>query len=93
MSPITPTPQDVLWNLVVDAVAKQLRDDPRIAAVGKDDVLRGLTNIGKYLHCSHVTVERLIREEGLPARKVGSEWRASRRALSTWCEGDRPWSP
>lgn len=86
---ISPSPEQQALGYLADLVAERLRDDDRVKPVGKDDVLRGLTNIGKYLHCSHVTVERLIREEGLPARKVGSEWRASRRALSTWCEGDR----
>ena len=81
------SPQEALWDAVVEAVAAKLRADPRLLAVGDDDIIRGLTNIGRYLKCSHVTVGRLIREEGLPARQVGSEWRASRRALSTWCAG------
>lgn len=81
------SPEQQALGYLADLVAERLRQDVLVQPIGKDDVVRGLNNIGRHIKCSHVTVERLIREEGLPARRVGNEWRASRRALSAWCEG------
>lgn len=47
-----------------------------------------LVEAAALLRIDSITVERLAREQQLPARQLGSEWRFSRSALLQWLAGD-----
>ncbi|HBE78806.1 MAG TPA: hypothetical protein DDW65_13675 [Firmicutes bacterium] len=53
--------------------------------VGSKDVLT-LEEASQLFQVSTKTFLKLLREEDIPARKVGREWRFSRSALLTWIE-------
>ena len=42
--------------------------------------------VAEYLHVAHSTVLWWIKERGLPAIKLGHQWRVSRRLLDQWLE-------
>jgi excisionase family DNA binding protein len=44
--------------------------------------------VARYLRVSKATVYRLIREEGLPAIKIGNLWRIRRDLLEQWFVGE-----
>lgn len=46
--------------------------------------LLGLKAIYAYLGKSENTVRRLIREQGLPAAKIGGEWQSNERLIREW---------
>lgn len=48
-----------------------------------DDILN-LEQATKFLGVSEKTIIKLLREEHIPARKIGREWRFSREALLQW---------
>ena len=53
-----------------------------------DDILN-LERAVEFLGVSEKTLIKLLREEHIPARKLGREWRFSREALMRWlAEGD-----
>ncbi len=43
-----------------------------------------LTEASAYLRVSESAVLDMVREQGLPARKIGTEWRFLRTALQSW---------
>jgi excisionase family DNA binding protein len=43
-----------------------------------------VAEVARYLRVNQATVYRLIREEGLPAVKVGNQWRVRRDLLEAW---------
>ena len=45
-----------------------------------------LAEAARFLRLPIKTVEKLAIEAGLPGRKIGKEWRFSRRALDRWLE-------
>ena len=47
------------------------------------DVLT-LAEAAAYLRLPEETICRLVKEEGLPGRKIGSEWRFLKAALQDW---------
>jgi excisionase family DNA binding protein len=49
-----------------------------------------LAEAAAYLRLSEVEVLRLVREQRLPARQVGQEWRFLRSAMQTWLS--MPWA-
>jgi excisionase family DNA binding protein len=50
-----------------------------------------LAEAAAYLRLAEPEVERLIHEQGLPARKVGSEWRFLKAAIQHWlATGSQP---
>ncbi|MCL1915683.1 MAG: helix-turn-helix domain-containing protein [Desulfovibrionaceae bacterium] len=51
--------------------------------------LRGLKAIGDYLGVSENTVAKYIRENALPAAKVGGGWEADVESLAGWRVGAR----
>lgn len=54
----------------------------------EDDILK-LEQAIEFLGVSEKTLIKLLREEHIPARKIGREWRFSRKALLQWiAEGD-----
>lgn len=50
----------------------------------KPGALFGLKAIGSYLGKSDKTVRKLIRTEGLPARKIGGEWASDKAWINEW---------
>ncbi|MEM5768679.1 MAG: helix-turn-helix domain-containing protein, partial [Bacillota bacterium] len=53
-----------------------------------DDILN-LEQAVEFLGVSEKTLIKLLREEHIPARKIGREWRFSREALMRWlADGD-----
>jgi len=46
--------------------------------------LRGLKAIGDYLGVSENTVAKYIREDALPANKVGGGWEADVSSIDVW---------
>lgn len=49
-----------------------------------DDDLMNLNQVIEFLGVSEKTLIKLLREEHIPARKIGREWRFSREALIGW---------
>lgn len=50
----------------------------------EDDVILTLEEVSEIFKVSTKTVLKMLREEDLPARKIGREWRFSRNALFQW---------
>ena len=48
-----------------------------------------LEQLAQFLQTDEETVRTLAEAGELPGRKVGEEWRFSRRAVLAWLEGDR----
>lgn len=54
-----------------------------------DDAILNLEQAAEVLGVSEKTLIKLLREEQVPARKIGREWRFSREALTHWlAQGD-----
>lgn len=54
-----------------------------------DNAILNLEQAGEFLGISVKTMIKLLREENIPARKIGREWRFSKTALTAWLsEGD-----
>ncbi len=54
-----------------------------------DDSILNVNGAMEFLGVSEKTLIKLLREEHLPARKIGREWRFSKQALTKWlAEGD-----
>jgi excisionase family DNA binding protein len=53
------------------------------------DVLT-LEDAADYLKVDYGTVRRLIKEQGLPGRKIGDEWRFLRGAIADWLRNPAP---
>jgi len=49
----------------------------------RNDIM-GIDEACKFLNISIKTFQKLLREENIPARKIGREWRFSRQALIDW---------
>lgn len=52
-----------------------------------DDSILNLEQTAEFLHISEKTLIKLLREEHIPARKIGREWRFSKQALTEWLAG------
>ncbi len=52
-----------------------------------DDAILNLGQAAETLGVSEKTLIKLLREEHIPARKIGREWRFSRDALLRWLAG------
>jgi excisionase family DNA binding protein len=52
------------------------------------DEIMTVASLTRYLHCSQVTIYRLLKERKIPAFKLGSgpssDWRFSRSAIDDW---------
>jgi excisionase family DNA binding protein len=48
------------------------------------DPIMTLSEVSQYLRLAESTVYRLVKEQKLPARKVGGRWRFSRTKLDEW---------
>ncbi|HWG41696.1 MAG TPA: helix-turn-helix domain-containing protein [Gemmataceae bacterium] len=54
-----------------------------LTAFTNDDVL-ALAETAEYLRVTENEVARLVRDQGLPGRKLGDEWQLLRIALQDW---------
>jgi excisionase family DNA binding protein len=71
-------------------------DVKRAMALGAADFLRKpiedldeimtIEEVARYLNLHELTVRRLAREGGIPAFKIGRQWRIKRRILERWIE-------
>jgi excisionase family DNA binding protein len=52
-----------------------------------DDSILNVEQATEFLGISEKTLIKLLREEHIPARKIGREWRFSRAALTEWLSG------
>ena len=57
---------------------------------GLADFIMTVEEVSEYLRLARSTVYKLLKDEELPARKLGGRWRVSRKALEAWLEGDKP---
>lgn len=62
---------------------------PRPVAVPDGDVFT-LTEAAAYLRLTEDQVKGLVRDDGLPGRVVGSEWRFLKASLQDWLRGPDP---
>lgn len=49
-----------------------------------DDSILNVEQATEFLGISEKTLIKLLREEHIPARKIGREWRFSKTALTEW---------
>jgi len=52
-----------------------------------EDAALSVEEAARLLHVSRDTIYRLVRNAGIPGRKVGNQWRFSRSALLAWLAG------
>jgi len=62
---------------------------PAVMNGSEMDVLT-LSEAAAYLRLSEADVLRLIREQGLPARQLGNDWRLLRTAIQEWLSTGLP---
>ncbi len=55
--------------------------------VVSDDTLMTVNELAAYLRCHIVSIYRLLKRNKIPAFKVGSDWRFSRREIDAWMSG------
>jgi excisionase family DNA binding protein len=55
--------------------------------VVSDDTLMTVNELAAYLRCHIVSIYRLLKRKKIPAFKVGSDWRFSRREIDAWMSG------
>jgi excisionase family DNA binding protein len=53
------------------------------------DVLT-LSEAAAYLRVDEETVKQLVREQGLPGRQVGADWRFLKEGINEWLKGPSP---
>ena len=58
-------------------------DDPLTEAIDALDVLT-LEEAAIYLKIEYADIRRMVKEQGLPGRKIGEEWRFLRGAIADW---------
>jgi excisionase family DNA binding protein len=63
---------------------KQSATQPENGTPTKSAEVLTLTEAAAYLRVGEVDVLRLIREQALPARQIGSDWRFLKPALQDW---------
>jgi excisionase family DNA binding protein len=58
-----------------------------VKTVGGNDTLMTVNELAAYLRCHIVSIYRLLKRNKIPAFKVGSDWRFSRREIDAWMSG------
>lgn len=69
--------------------AKPKPAQPALVNGPRSEVLN-LSEAADYLRLPEAEVVRLIREQGLPARQVGTEWRLLLIAIRAWLSSGKP---
>jgi len=57
--------------------------------MNRDTVLPDILTVKEladYLHCHSSTIYRMLKRHEIPAFRVGSDWRFSRRSIDDWIE-------
>ena len=54
------------------------------SATGMDDTFFTVGELAEFLKVHHTTVYRLVKRQDLPAFKIGSDWRFSKKAIEKW---------
>jgi len=62
-----------------------MMDDPS-GTKNLPEKLLTLEQVAEYLSVDKFTIYRLLAEKGLPAFKVGNQWRFKRRLLENWLQ-------
>jgi excisionase family DNA binding protein len=62
-----------------------MMDDPS-RSKNLPEKLLTLEQVAEYLSVDKFTIYRLLAEKGLPAFKVGNQWRFKRRLLENWLQ-------
>ena len=52
-----------------------------------------LDELAKYLKLSRTKLYRMAQEGGIPASKIGAQWRFNREEIDDWVTSQRPGSP
>ncbi len=60
------------------------KPQPRSGADDFADAIMTLRELADYLKCHFMTLYKLIKTAGLPAFRVGSDWRVRRADLDEW---------
>ena len=55
-----------------------------VAGRASPDMIMAVSELAVYLRVHSTTIYRLLKENGVPAFRVGSDWRFSRRAIDRW---------
>ena len=43
-----------------------------------------VAELSEYLHVHRITIYRMLKEQGLPGFRIGSDWRFSLEAIKRW---------
>jgi excisionase family DNA binding protein len=68
-------------------VKRRRNKEPEPESDAPDSDVMTLHEVAPYLHCHQFTVYRLIKTAGLPAFRLGSDWRFRRSDLEKWIDG------
>lgn len=68
----------------VRAMVEQLFDDDDLGEVMSELDVLTLEDAAAYLKVEYGQIRRLLKEQGLPGRKIGDEWRFLRGAIADW---------
>jgi excisionase family DNA binding protein len=71
------------WDSIVVTIISRQSTKNGTIGVGMDKVMT-VREVAKVLRIHETTVYRLLRADGIPAFKVGSEWRFSQQAVEAW---------
>jgi excisionase family DNA binding protein len=52
-----------------------MKKDPLKAALAPEDEIMTVLTVAEFLHCDKATVYRLLKNNKIPAFKIGSDWR------------------
>ena len=70
---------------MTDMELSETMDDPS-RSKNLPEKLLTLEQVAEYLNVDKFTIYRLLAEKGLPAFKVGNQWRFKRRLLENWLQ-------
>ncbi|MEO1119110.1 MAG: helix-turn-helix domain-containing protein [Pseudomonadota bacterium] len=76
-------PQDPFVVGVAQAVARLLRENPPLPREWFT-----VAEVSVYLNKPENTIREMIRDAGLPAHKLGRQWRVHKAELDAWIIGD-----
>ena len=67
----------------------RVEGDPRIRPDAREREILNIEEAADLLGVSLKTFNKVLHSESMPARKIGREWKFSRRALIEWVGGGR----
>ncbi|MFO1040390.1 MAG: helix-turn-helix domain-containing protein [Planctomycetaceae bacterium] len=68
----------------VRSLMEEIFDEDDLGEVMSELDVLSLEDVAAYLKVEYGAVRRLIKEQGLPGRKIGEEWRFLRGAIADW---------